>query len=73
MASPQLPLTGVAPEEMDLDIRHIDEDVLVVNKPSGLVVHPGEGACQWNSGQWIGPLDPKRCGRSASSRLGAPH
>ena len=31
----------ILPEKMDLDIRYEDEDVLVVNKPAGLVVHPG--------------------------------
>ncbi|MGH7465480.1 MAG: 23S rRNA pseudouridine(1911/1915/1917) synthase RluD [Longimicrobiales bacterium] len=33
----------VAPEAMDLDIVHQDEQVLVINKPVGLVVHPGAG------------------------------
>ncbi len=32
--------------EMDLDIVYEDEDVLVVNKPSGLVVHPAPGHYQ---------------------------
>lgn len=31
------------PEKMDLDIVYEDEDVLVVNKPNGLVVHPAIG------------------------------
>lgn len=31
------------PEEMDLDIVYEDDDVVVVNKPKGLVVHPGAG------------------------------
>lgn len=31
------------PEPMNLDIVHEDDDVLVVNKPAGLVVHPGAG------------------------------
>lgn len=35
--------TDVLPEEMDLDIIYEDEDVIVVNKPSGIVVHPGNG------------------------------
>ena len=30
-----------APEPMELDIRFEDDDFLVVNKPAGLVVHPG--------------------------------
>ncbi|MCG8370113.1 MAG: 23S rRNA pseudouridine(1911/1915/1917) synthase RluD [Proteobacteria bacterium] len=34
---------GAVPEPMDLDVVHEDADVLVVNKPAGLVVHPGAG------------------------------
>ena len=33
----------VEPEEMDLDIYYEDTDVLVVNKPKGMVVHPAPG------------------------------
>jgi 23S rRNA pseudouridine1911/1915/1917 synthase len=33
----------VIPEEMDLDIYYEDGDVLVVNKPKGMVVHPAPG------------------------------
>lgn len=33
----------ILPEKMDLDIRYEDDDVLVINKPAGLVVHPGCG------------------------------
>lgn len=32
-----------APEAIALDLLYVDEDVLVVNKPAGLVVHPGAG------------------------------
>lgn len=31
------------PEQIDLDIRYEDADLLVINKPVGLVVHPGAG------------------------------
>ncbi len=31
------------PERIALDIAHEDDDLLVVNKPAGLVVHPGAG------------------------------
>jgi len=31
------------PEPITLDVVHEDEDLLVVNKPAGLVVHPGAG------------------------------
>jgi 23S rRNA pseudouridine1911/1915/1917 synthase len=37
------------PERIALDIVHEDDDVLVINKPAGLVVHPG-------SGNWKGTL-----------------
>lgn len=33
----------IIPEDIPLDIVYEDEDVLVVNKPAGLVVHPGHG------------------------------
>ncbi len=37
------------PEPMDLDIIYEDDDVLVINKPAGMVVHPG-------TGNWSGTL-----------------
>lgn len=33
----------IVPEELPLDIVYEDDDVLVINKPAGLVVHPGCG------------------------------
>ena len=35
--------TGVAAEDLPLDIVHQDTAVIVINKPPGLVVHPGAG------------------------------
>lgn len=35
--------TDIVPEPMDLDIRYEDEDLMVIHKPAGLVVHPGSG------------------------------
>lgn len=32
------------PQEMDLDIAYEDEDVIVINKPKGIVVHPAPGS-----------------------------
>lgn len=40
---PELEESNVEAEEMDLDIYYEDEDVLVVNKPRGMVVHPAPG------------------------------
>ncbi len=39
----------IQPENIPLDIVYEDEDVMVVNKPAGLVVHPGVG-------NWTGTL-----------------
>ncbi len=35
--------TDIIPEEMPLNIIYEDDDLLVVDKPAGLVVHPGSG------------------------------
>ena len=35
--------TSVKAESIPLDILYEDEDIMVVNKPSGMVVHPGNG------------------------------
>ena len=35
--------TEVLPEKMDLNIVYEDDDIMVINKPAGLVVHPGSG------------------------------
>nr|WP_295973952.1 RluA family pseudouridine synthase [uncultured Bacillus sp.] len=40
---PEPEILDVVPEEMDLDIYYEDEDVIVVNKPKGMVVHPAAG------------------------------
>jgi 23S rRNA pseudouridine1911/1915/1917 synthase len=39
----ELPEPDFAPEAMDLDILYEDEDVIVLNKAQGIVVHPGSG------------------------------
>ncbi len=40
---PEAKPVDIAPKEMPLDIIYEDEDVLVINKPKGLVVHPAVG------------------------------
>ena len=35
--------TAIVPEDIPLDILYEDEDVLIVNKPKGMVVHPSAG------------------------------
>ncbi len=36
-------LEGMEPQPIDLDIIYEDDDIIVLNKPAGLVVHPGAG------------------------------
>ena len=40
---PQPKEVDITPTEMKLDIAYEDEDVIVINKPKGLVVHPAAG------------------------------
>ena len=42
-AIPEPKEVDIAPTEMPLDIVYEDEDLLVINKPKGLVVHPAAG------------------------------
>ncbi len=44
LPEPELP--EILPEDIPLDIRYEDEDLLVINKPKGLVVHPAPGHWQ---------------------------
>ncbi|TWT76895.1 Pseudouridine synthase [Posidoniimonas polymericola] len=39
----ELPQEGPAPQAIALDILHEDDDLIVVNKPPGMVVHPAKG------------------------------
>jgi 23S rRNA pseudouridine1911/1915/1917 synthase len=37
------PHTGVSPQEIPLSVIYEDEDILVIDKPAGMVVHPAPG------------------------------
>ncbi len=43
---PPLAPSRVAAEDVALDVRYEDAHLLVVNKPPGMVVHPGAGQCK---------------------------
>jgi len=47
------PTSELSAEEIALDIRYEDSDLLVINKPRGLVVHPAPG---WRSGTLVNAL-----------------
>ena len=58
---PEPEVLDVKPEDIPLEIVYEDDDVLVVNKPRGMVVHPGPG-------NWSGTLVNAvmhHCGRFA--------
>lgn len=60
---PEPEVLDVKPEDIPLDIVYEDDDVLVVNKPRGMVVHPGPG-------NWSGTLVNAvmhHCGESLST------
>ena len=40
---PAPPATGPVPEAGPISVLHLDEHILVVDKPAGLIVHPGAG------------------------------
>jgi 23S rRNA pseudouridine1911/1915/1917 synthase len=42
-------VTGPIPEEIPLDVLYEDDDLIAINKPSGMVVHPAKG-------HWSGTL-----------------
>jgi 23S rRNA pseudouridine1911/1915/1917 synthase len=41
--APRAPISDIKPESIPLDIVYEDSHLLVINKPRGLVVHPGAG------------------------------
>ncbi len=43
--------TRSLPEDIPLDIIYEDDDIIVINKPVGMVVHPGAGNSFWNFGK----------------------
>jgi 23S rRNA pseudouridine1911/1915/1917 synthase len=52
-------VTDVAPEAMALDIVHADRSILLLNKPAGLVVHPGAGNREHTLQNALLGYDPK--------------
>ncbi|MEO8160667.1 MAG: 23S rRNA pseudouridine(1911/1915/1917) synthase RluD, partial [Arenimonas sp.] len=54
--------TDALPEAIALEIVHEDEDVLVINKPAGLVVHPGAGNPRGTLVNALLHFDPRMAG-----------
>ena len=70
LAAVEQALTGDAPEDIPLSILHRDAHVLVVDKPAGLVVHPGAGNPGGTLVNALLHLDP---GLAALPRAGIVH
>jgi 23S rRNA pseudouridine1911/1915/1917 synthase len=66
---PPPPLPGVEAENIPLDIIYEDADVAVVNKPAGMIVHPGAGA---DSGTLVAALLHRFGGGQGLSTVGGP-
>ena len=63
---PPPPLVTLAPEAIDLEVLYEDDDIVVVNKPPGMPVHPGAGR---SSGTLVNALLGRGC---RLSNTGAP-
>ena len=66
---PPVPLPGVGPEEIPLEILYQDVDIAVLNKPAGMIVHPGAGA---DSGTLVAALLHRFGGMEGLSTVGGP-
>jgi 23S rRNA pseudouridine1911/1915/1917 synthase len=65
---PPTPTAGVEAEPIPLDILYEDEDLTVINKPAGMIVHPGAGA---DAGTLVAAL-LNRFGDAGLSTIGGP-
>jgi 23S rRNA pseudouridine1911/1915/1917 synthase len=70
---PEAPTAALEPEPIPLDILHEDEDVLVLNKPADLVVHPGAGIRHGTLAAALVHHDPGLAGVGGEGRSGIVH
>jgi 23S rRNA pseudouridine1911/1915/1917 synthase len=66
---PPVPLPGVDAEEIPLEVLYEDPDLAVLNKPAGMIVHPGAGA---DSGTLVAALLHCFGGMEGLSTVGGP-
>src|SRR4029077_20410238 len=65
---PPLP-AGVEAENIPLDLIYEDDDIAVINKPAGIIVHPGAGA---DTGTLVAALLHRFHGVSGPLTIGVP-
>jgi 23S rRNA pseudouridine1911/1915/1917 synthase len=66
---PPPPVAGVESENIPLDILYEDGDLAVINKPAGIIVHPGAGA---DTGTLVAALLHRFGGMAGLSTIGGP-
>ncbi len=68
--------TQIIPEDIPINIIYEDEDLMIVNKPAGMVVHPGTGNSSGtlvNAVAWHLKLQDPTIDESSLSRFGLVH
>jgi 23S rRNA pseudouridine1911/1915/1917 synthase len=53
---PRLAPLNATPEDIPLDVVYEDDDLAVINKPAGMMVHAGSGSAEHNSGTLVNAL-----------------
>jgi 23S rRNA pseudouridine1911/1915/1917 synthase len=66
---PAAPEAGVDAEPVALDVLYEDQDLTVINKPAGMIIHPGAGA---DTGTMVAALLHRFGGMSGLSTVGGP-
>lgn len=66
-------LAGLEPEEVDFGVLYEDDDVVVVDKPAGMVVHPGSGRSKGTLAAGLLDRYPEIEGVGAADRWGLVH
>jgi 23S rRNA pseudouridine1911/1915/1917 synthase len=66
---PEAPPAGVQAETITLDVLYEDENIAVINKPAGMIIHPGAGA---QSGTMVAALLSRFGGMKGLSTVGGP-
>jgi 23S rRNA pseudouridine1911/1915/1917 synthase len=66
---PPPPAAGVEPEDIPLEVLYEDDDIAIINKPAGMIVHPGAGA---DAGTLVAALLHRFGGIGGLSTVGGP-
>jgi 23S rRNA pseudouridine1911/1915/1917 synthase len=66
---PPAPEAGVRAEPIPLDLLYEDDDIAVINKPAGMIIHPGAGA---DTGTMVAALLHRFGGMRGLSTVGGP-